>query len=254
MRVPRVSITTIARFVTALLLFGGVVGSTFGNVDAFGARRDGATSTARVDHVTAGSAVTQRAGRALENVVASDDDDDDDDDEEDDDKGDKDNEKDKEKDKDKDKGKGKGKDEGKGIVVADDVTPIPLPTAAPTPAAAPEPAPAGSLRVIALQCAERPAPEADWDAACIQPVDGARFQLTGLDGPFAEWSRTLVADSDGVTVLDGLPPARYRLVQDHTDWCRAESDRVDDGGNVVIQDDLVTTVWVFNCPLGVAGS
>jgi len=159
-------------------------------------------------------------------------------------------------------GKGNGNNRGEGgdedddddeIVVVRDMTPIPIPTAAPSPTPAPEAEPAGALRVVALGCADTPTEVADWEAACTRPVDGARFQLTGIDGPFEKWSRSLVAGVDGVATLDELPPARYSLVQHNTDWCRAESDRVDDAGSVVIEDGQITTVWIFNCPLNVAG-
>ena len=159
-------------------------------------------------------------------------------------------------------GKGNGNNRGEGgdedddddvIVVVRDVTPIPLPTAAPSPTPAPEAEPAGALRVVAMGCADTPTEFADWEAACTRPVDGARFQLTGIDGPFEHWSRSLVAGVDGVAALDKLPPARYSLVQHNTDWCRAESDRVDNAGSVVIENGQITTVWIFNCPLNVAG-
>jgi hypothetical protein len=159
-------------------------------------------------------------------------------------------------------GQGHGNNRGEGgdvddddgeIVVVRDVTPIPVPTAAPSPPSAPEREPPGALRVVAMGCADFLTNDADWESACTLPVDAARFELTGVDGPFADWSRSLVTGADGVATLDELPHARYSLVQDNTDWCHAESDRVDDAGNVVIRDGQITTVWIFNCPLDVAG-
>ena len=146
--------------------------------------------------------------------------------------------------------RGEGDDddgEGRDIVVVRDVTPIPQPTAVSTPV--PEADAAGTLRVVAMACADTPGKDSDWEAACARPENGARFELTGIDGPFAEWSRDLTAGADGVATLDELPPARYSLVQVDAGWCRAESDRVDDSGNIVIQDGQVTTVWIYNCPL-----
>ena len=164
----------------------------------------------------------------------------------------KDNDDKKDKDDKKDD-RGKGNDDEVVVIVAQDATPVAAPTAAPSPTPALEPDPAGSLRVVAMGCADTPSEDADWDAACTRPVDGAWFEFTGIDGPFAEWTRDLIAGVDGVASLDELPPARYSLVQNGTDWCRAESDRVDDAGNVVIQDGQVTTVWIFNCPLDAVG-
>lgn len=141
--------------------------------------------------------------------------------------------------------KNKNDDEPVIVVVAPDVTPIPV-TAVPTPTQAAEQS--GSLRVVAMTCAVRPADGADWSASCTTPAQNARFDVTGVDGPMAGWHRTIDADSGGIATLDQLPPARYRLDQVRADWCHAESDRVDANGDLVVESGQTTTVWTFNCP------
>src|SRR5262249_11035862 len=74
----------------------------------------------------------------------------------------------------------------------------------------------------------------DWFAGCVQPLSGATFELTALDGDKAGWQRSETADENGVLRADELAPGHYRLVQLGSDWCHAESDRVDDRGNVVV--------------------
>jgi hypothetical protein len=150
----------------------------------------------------------------------------------------------------KDKKDKKGDDEDT-VVVAPNVTPIPA-TVLPSPTAVPEQT--GTLRVVAMSCQTRPADGADWKAVCTTAVDGALFDLEGLDGPFAQWHRDLKADAAGTAALDRLPAARYQLVQLNDDWCRAESDRVDAAGDVVIEGGNTTTVWVFNCATTAVGS
>jgi hypothetical protein len=87
----------------------------------------------------------------------------------------------------------------------------------------------------------------DWFAACRQPEDGAIYELTALDGDNAGWRRSETAGADGVLRADDLVPGHYRLVQVGADWCHAESDRVDDQGNVVVAAGERASVWIFDC-------
>jgi hypothetical protein len=138
------------------------------------------------------------------------------------------------------------------VIVAPDVTPIPAPV---TPAAtvSPELEQNGTLRIVARVCSARPAADADWETACGLPVTNAGFVMEALEGSFAGWHRDVEADDAGEVTVEHLPVGRYGLEQSHDDWCRAESDRVDANGDLVIERDQVTTVWIFNCmdaPLG----
>jgi hypothetical protein len=73
------------------------------------------------------------------------------------------------------------------------------------------------------------------------------YQLTALDGPFANWHRIVRSDENGRVELNELPTGTYDLIQKGDGWCRAESNRVDSAGHVVIDAGTVTTVWTFNC-------
>ena len=86
----------------------------------------------------------------------------------------------------------------------------------------------------------------DWFAEYPEPASGAVFQLTALAGDNAGSHRTETADENGVLWVGGLAPGTYGLVQVDTDWCHAESDRVDAKGNVV-EDGERAAVWSFNC-------
>jgi hypothetical protein len=87
----------------------------------------------------------------------------------------------------------------------------------------------------------------DWFATCPQPVDGTTFELTALDGEQAGWQGSETVDADGVLRAEDLAPGHYRLVQRGADWCHAESDRVDDQGNVVVAAGERASVWIFDC-------
>ena len=47
--------------------------------------------------------------------------------------------------------------------------------------------------------------------------------------------------------VEDLAPGPYRLVQSDADWCHAESDRVDDRGNVIVNPGEQASVWIFDC-------
>jgi hypothetical protein len=87
----------------------------------------------------------------------------------------------------------------------------------------------------------------DWFARCVQPVDRATFKLTALDGENPGWQRSETVNADGVLRADDLAPGHYQLVQLGADWCHAESDRVDDRGDVIVTAGERTSVWIFDC-------
>ncbi|MCC6791937.1 MAG: hypothetical protein IT336_09635 [Thermomicrobiales bacterium] len=139
------------------------------------------------------------------------------------------------------------------VIVAPNVTPVPAPV---TPAATstPDNAATGSLRIVVLACPGRPADTADWETVCTDPVAQTGFELEARDGDFAGWHRDVAAGDTGDVTIQSLPVGRYELEQLHDDWCRAESDRVDANGDLVIEPAQRTTVWIFNCVTPSLGS
>jgi hypothetical protein len=109
----------------------------------------------------------------------------------------------------------------------------------------------GAIVVQGFACPFQTAPgnaaAFDWFAGCVQPLTSATFEITALDGENAGWQRSETADAGGVLRADGLAPGHYRLVQVGSDWCHAESDRVDDRGNVVVAAGERASVWIFDC-------
>jgi hypothetical protein len=109
----------------------------------------------------------------------------------------------------------------------------------------------GAIVVQAFTCPFETAPAntatLDWFAECAQPAPDATFELTALDGDNTGAQQTESVDANGVLRVEDLSPGDYRLVQTSTDWCHAESDRVDDQGNVIVNPGERASVWIFNC-------
>jgi hypothetical protein len=163
-------------------------------------------------------------------------------------KKDKEEKKDKDGEDDDDHDRGRGNDDDDEVViVAPDVTPVPAPVT-PEATATPDAATTGTLRVVSRDCATHPPDGADWKASCIAPTLKASFELEARDGPFKGWHRDLKIVDSGEYSLPELPSGRYALEQKDDDWCRAESDRVDANGELVVEGGQVTTVWIFHCP------
>jgi hypothetical protein len=163
-------------------------------------------------------------------------------------KKDKEEKKDKDGEDDDDHDRGRGNDDDDEVViVAPDVTPVPAPVT-PEATATPDAATTGTLRVVSRDCATHPPDGADWKASCIAPTLKASFELEARDGPFKGWHRDLKIVDSGEYSLPELPSGRYALEQKDDDWCRAESDRVDANGELVVEGSQVTTVWIFHCP------
>jgi hypothetical protein len=120
-------------------------------------------------------------------------------------------------------------------------------TATTTTAAA---AQTGAVIVQGFDCPFTSAPttaKVDWFSTCDRPAVGAVFELTALDGDNAGWHRSETVDATGVLRADDLVPGHYRLVQVGGDWCHAESDRVDDRGEVIVNSGERSSVWIFDC-------
>lgn len=165
----------------------------------------------------------------------------------------KDKDKEGEDDDDQDRGRGNDDDDEGIVIVAPDVTPIPAPVT-PAPTVSPEVEENGTLRIVVKTCSIRPAADADWETACTLPVKDATFKIEAREGRFAGWYRDVEANDAGAASVEDLPVGRYALEQSRDDWCRAESDRVDANGDLVIERGQVTTVWIFNCADPPAGS
>jgi hypothetical protein len=116
-----------------------------------------------------------------------------------------------------------------------------------------EPDNTGAIIAEAWLCdVSQPIPEFDWFGQCTTPVTDMNFNLyTGPDAstPLA----TAATNAQGRARFGDLQPGTYRLEPagalggDGDIWCYAESDRVDENGNVQVEPDLESHVWSFVC-------
>jgi hypothetical protein len=92
-------------------------------------------------------------------------------------------------------------------------------------------------------------PHADtvWFDVCAMMTTQATFQLTRVDGEAATDVETQSTDAGGISRFEQLSQGTYRLEQIDSDWCHAESDSVNEQGDVIVEAGTMATVWVFHC-------
>jgi Prealbumin-like fold domain len=147
--------------------------------------------------------------------------------------------------------KGKGKKKGHHKIDKAQVTAVLLaqtePATTPTPASPSESlATTGSILVIAYVCPDGVNLEAsDWFATCTSVSPDITFRLVR----FADATlHTGTTDDLGNLVFANLDPGTYQLTEENGDWCHAESDSVDENGDVIVRANERSTVWIFHCP------
>jgi hypothetical protein len=106
----------------------------------------------------------------------------------------------------------------------------------------------GAVVVHAYTCeATSPGADVAWFDACQTPTTQATFQLVLSDSENPGAAVTQTTNADGTCRFGDLPPGVYHLEQKLGEWCHAESDSVDDQGNIVVTAAEVATVWIFAC-------
>jgi hypothetical protein len=106
----------------------------------------------------------------------------------------------------------------------------------------------GAVVVHTYTCdAANPGADMAWFDACQAPITQVTFQLAPSysEDPGAVVTQT--TNADGTCRFGDLPPGVYHLEQKLGEWCHAESDSVDDQGNIVVTAAEVATVWIFVC-------
>jgi hypothetical protein len=153
-------------------------------------------------------------------------------------------------------GETKGKKKGHHKIEQATLTAVPLaqnvvsPT--PTPPASEPPATTGTLLVIAYDCPAGFNPDlVDWFATCTTVSLGVTFRLV-MNGAPADSATTGTTDDQGNLTFSDLDPGKFHLTEETGDWCHAESDSVDENGDVVVRANERATVWIFHCPLALA--
>lgn len=105
----------------------------------------------------------------------------------------------------------------------------------------------GSIAVSAFACPDSAAEASgDWFGRCVDPALPFGLTLTPVEPAGAAVARDL--NDLGRTQFTNLAPGRYRLDAPDGAWCRAESDAVNQAGEVVVEGGRESNVWLFTCP------
>ncbi len=89
--------------------------------------------------------------------------------------------------------------------------------------------------------------ETAWFDVCRRSTTQATFQLTPTSDVSGGGGESKPADSGGMSRFEHLSPGAYRLQQTDADWCHAESDNVNEQGDVIVEAGAVVAVWIFHC-------
>ncbi len=57
----------------------------------------------------------------------------------------------------------------------------------------------------------------------------------------------VTANPDGLVRFPNLAPGTYKLQEVGAKWCFAQSNSVNADGNVVVQPNRLSEVWIYNC-------
>ncbi len=106
----------------------------------------------------------------------------------------------------------------------------------------------GAVMVHSYTCdVVSPGANTAWFDVCAVTTTPATFQLTRSDVDDGTDGQTQPTDAEGMSSFEQLPPGTYRLEQIDGDWCHAESDSVNEQGNVIVEAGALATVWIFHC-------
>ena len=107
----------------------------------------------------------------------------------------------------------------------------------------------GSVTVLLRACVKQANEIDNFATDCSPYGPGVAFSLTQLkDGASTMLAQT---DATSTALFGGLADGTYSLDMVVGSWCKAQSDRVDANGNVLVQSGGNTNVYVYSC--GVEG-
>ena len=109
------------------------------------------------------------------------------------------------------------------------------------------PADTGAIIAEARTCPIAEAqPGYDWFGQCTDPAVDMQFTLAGTSGD-GSLPASLATNAQGRARFGDLPAGTYQLQPGGATWCYAESDHVDDKGNILVECGLESRVWSFVC-------
>jgi hypothetical protein len=114
----------------------------------------------------------------------------------------------------------------------------------------------GAIEILALDCgAPSPADPAafDWYGQCQAPLTAVAFALGKLEADDVIPAGDGATDEAGQLLFAGLAPGTCNVTEPDGVWCHAESNSVNERGEVVVEAGAVASVWIFHCAGDAAG-
>ena len=108
----------------------------------------------------------------------------------------------------------------------------------------------GTILVRKFVCEVKSPPKGyDFEKECGLSHQNASFSLAKYDPETQKYGEPVVvqANPDGFARWTHLAPGSYKLVEVDGTWCHAESNSVNAQGDVVVQANKLSEVWIYNC-------
>ncbi len=108
----------------------------------------------------------------------------------------------------------------------------------------------GTILVRKYVCeVENPPKGYDWESECRLSDEGASFTISRFNEEMKAFGQqtTGQANPDGLLRFSRLVPGTYELKEVESSWCHAESNSVNAKGEVVVQKNKLSEVWIYNC-------
>jgi uncharacterized surface anchored protein len=108
----------------------------------------------------------------------------------------------------------------------------------------------GTILVRKFVCEVKSPPKGyDFEEECGLSHQNASFSLAKYNAEMQTYGEPVVvqANPDGFARWTHLSPGSYKLVEVDGTWCHAESNSVNAQGDVVVQANKLSEVWIYNC-------
>jgi hypothetical protein len=89
----------------------------------------------------------------------------------------------------------------------------------------------------------------DFQGECGRSEDQVAFDLAVFNAEMQDFEplARVAANADGIVRFPDLRPGTYKLTEVDGQWCFAQSNSVNANGDVVVQANKLSEVWVYNC-------
>lgn len=108
----------------------------------------------------------------------------------------------------------------------------------------------GAILVQKYSCPiDAPVKGYDFQGECSRSEEQVVFEIAVFNAEMQDFEPLVqvTANPDGIVRFPNLRPGTYKLTEVDAKWCFAQSNSVNAEGNVVVQANRLSEVWVYNC-------